>query len=67
MATVCWEDKLATEWNERNIFLRQNKETLDIELWAISEVLKIAKKIANFRTILVTIFFKSHFRVPKST
>lgn len=31
-AAVCSKNKLAAKWKERNIFLRQNKEILDIEL-----------------------------------
>ncbi len=55
-AAVCWEDKSAAKWKERTIFLGRNKEILDAELWAISEALEIAKKLASPRTRSVTIF-----------
>ena len=48
-AAVCWEDKSAAKWKEKSIFMGKNKEILDAELWAISEALDIAKKIANPR------------------
>ena len=57
-AAVCWEDKSAAKW-ERSIFLGRNKEIFDAELWAISEALEIAKKLASPRTRLVTIFSDS--------
>ena len=38
------------------MFLRQSKEILDAELWALSEALKNAKKLANPKTWSVTIF-----------
>ena len=37
----------------------RNKAILDAELWGISEALEITKKIANPRTMLVTIFSDS--------
>ncbi len=58
-AAVCWEDKLAAKWRERSIFLWRNKEILDAELWAISEALEIAKKVAKPRNTPVTILSDS--------
>ena len=40
------------------MFLGKNKEILDTELWAILEALVIARKMANFQT-LVTILSDS--------
>ena len=56
MAAVYWKDKSATKWKERSIFLGQNKEILNVEVWAISEALEIAKKLTSPRIWLVTIF-----------
>lgn len=58
-AAICQKDKLAAKQKERSIFLRRKKKILDAKLWAISKAVEIAKKIANFRIILVTIFFDS--------
>ena len=58
-AAVCWEDKSAAKWKERIIFLGRNKEILDAELWAISEALEIAKKLATPRSMSITIFSDS--------
>ena len=46
-AAVCWEEKSSAKWREKSILLGKNKEVLDAELWAISEALDIALKIAN--------------------
>lgn len=63
---VFWTDgskldqgKLAAKWKEESIFLGENKEILDAELWAISEALDIEKKIANPRKTPVTILSDS--------
>ena len=57
-AAVCWEEKSTAKWKEKSMFLGKNKEILDAELWAISEALDIALKIANPRTP-ITIFSDS--------
>ncbi len=48
-AAVCWKDKSIAKWKERSIFLGNNKEVLDAELWAISEAFKPVRS----HTILV--------------
>lgn len=55
-AAVCWKDKTAGQWKEKSMFLGKNKEILDAELWAISEVLDIAKKTTNMGNMPTTIF-----------
>lgn len=43
-AAVCSKDKRLDRWKAKSIFLGKNKETLDAELWAISEALVVATK-----------------------
>lgn len=46
-AAVCQEEKSTAKQKEKSAFLKKNKEILDIELYAILEVLEIEEKLAN--------------------
>lgn len=46
-AAVCWKEKSTAKWKEKSVFLGKNKEILDAELWAISQALDNALKIAK--------------------
>ncbi len=55
MAAFCWIDKKANQSEKKCIFLWKSKEILDEELWAILEVLDLAKKTANIENIIIKI------------
>lgn len=59
-AAICWRGKTLDLWQEKSVFLGKNKEVLDAELLAISDVLDIAaKETLNIKNVLVTIFCDS--------
>ena len=59
-AAVCWKDIKSNQWRQKSVFLGKNKETLDVELWAISEALDTAmREILTVDNTLITIFCDS--------
>lgn len=55
-----WNDKDYNGWKNRSVFLGQNKEIIDAELWAIALGLEIAGKITlNSNQTPTTIFSDS--------
>ena len=59
-AAVCWRRKSLDSWKEKGVFLGNNKEILDAELWAILTALDVAlKETLDAKDTSVTIFSDS--------
>ena len=59
-AAVCWKDQKSNQWRQKSVFLGKNKESLDAELWAISEALDTAmRETSTANNSLITIFCDS--------
>lgn len=44
---VCWNDKRLNNWKDKSVFLENDKDVFDAELYAILEVLGIVKNITQ--------------------
>ena len=63
---VVWLKKKSDKWQEKRRYLGENKESFDVELWAISDALELSiKKTKNRSPTTVIVFIDSHTAIVK--
>ncbi len=59
-ADFYWKDQRRNQWRQKSVFFGKNKETLDAELWAISDTLDTTmQETSTADNTLITIFCDS--------
>lgn len=61
-AAVFWkENAINKRWQEWKVFWGENKEIIDVEIWGISEALKVVKK----KPQQLSYWLLTYFAIPK--